>query len=69
MLETFQNQNPSEHPPSGGAHTLPSEPRGTNLHSEEQGSDNDTVDEEDPIQYVAEFGIQQTIALCICAKR
>lgn len=39
------------------------------LLSQEQGSDDDTIDEEDPIQQVAEFGIKQAEALRSCVKR
>lgn len=37
------------------------------LGSQEQGSDNDAIDEEDPIQQVAESGIQQAEALGLCS--
>ena len=68
-LETFQDQGPSEYPSSWGAYALPLEPSGTHLLSQEQGSDDDTIDEEDPIQQVAEFGIKQAEALRSCVKR
>lgn len=41
----------------------------THLRSQEQGSDDDAVDEQDPIQQVAELGVQQAEALCLCAER
>lgn len=39
------------------------------LRSQEQGGDDDAIDEQDPIQQVAELGVQQAEALCLCAKR
>lgn len=54
---------------SGAARDLSPKPGGTHLHSQEQGSDDNAIEEEDPVQQVAEFGIQQAEALCLCAKK
>lgn len=43
--------------------------RCAHLRSQKQGGDDNAVDEEDAVQQVAEFGVQQAEALCVCAER
>lgn len=43
--------------------------RCAHLCSQKQGGDDNAVDEEDAVQQVAEFGVQQAEALCVCAER
>ena len=68
-LETFQDQGPLDIHRVGEPRPAPPEAGGTNLCSQKQGSDNNAIDEEDPVQQVAEFRIEQAEALCRCVKR